>query len=113
MDKIELNYSQQLYVNLNVVTLFSHSCSFYPPVDEPSIGTEKVDLSMCHERKTIFRGKTFMFLNAKQVIDVSIAEVFIEMKLTRVFKRYFETEKICGLIAQNAQIGIRTKYTLG
>ncbi|XP_019405786.1 PREDICTED: nibrin isoform X2 [Crocodylus porosus] len=40
--------------------------SFYPPVDEPSIGTEKVDLSMRHERKTIFRGKTFMFLNAKQ-----------------------------------------------
>uniref|UniRef100_A0A8C8RNA2 Nibrin n=1 Tax=Pelusios castaneus TaxID=367368 RepID=A0A8C8RNA2_9SAUR len=40
--------------------------SFYPPVDEPAIGTEKMDLSMHHERKIIFRGKTFVFLSAKQ-----------------------------------------------
>ncbi|XP_027537042.1 nibrin isoform X3 [Neopelma chrysocephalum] len=40
--------------------------SFYPPVDEPSIGTEKLDLSEHHERKTIFSGKTFIFLSAKQ-----------------------------------------------
>uniref|UniRef100_A0A8C4VLH6 Nibrin n=1 Tax=Gopherus evgoodei TaxID=1825980 RepID=A0A8C4VLH6_9SAUR len=40
--------------------------SFYPPVDEPAIGPEKLDLSMRHERKIIFRGKTFLFLNAKQ-----------------------------------------------
>ncbi|XP_027748284.1 nibrin isoform X2 [Empidonax traillii] len=40
--------------------------SFYPPVDEPSIGTEKLDLSEHHERKTIFSGKTFVFLSAKQ-----------------------------------------------
>ncbi|XP_067414357.1 nibrin [Emydura macquarii macquarii] len=40
--------------------------SFYPPVDEPAIGTEKLDLSMHHERKIIFRGKTFVFLSAKQ-----------------------------------------------
>ncbi|KAJ7405022.1 Nibrin [Pitangus sulphuratus] len=40
--------------------------SFYPPVDEPSIGTEKMDLSEHDERKTIFSGKTFVFLSAKQ-----------------------------------------------
>uniref|UniRef100_A0A663MZM3 Nibrin n=1 Tax=Athene cunicularia TaxID=194338 RepID=A0A663MZM3_ATHCN len=40
--------------------------SFYPPVDEPSIGTEKLDLSERHERKKIFSGKTFVFLTAKQ-----------------------------------------------
>ncbi|XP_009988162.1 PREDICTED: nibrin, partial [Tauraco erythrolophus] len=40
--------------------------SFYPPVDEPSIGTEKLDLSEHHERKRIFNGKTFVFLTAKQ-----------------------------------------------
>ncbi|NXO00558.1 NBN protein, partial [Rhinopomastus cyanomelas] len=39
---------------------------FCPPVDEPSIGTEKLDLSEHLERKTIFRGKTFVFLTAKQ-----------------------------------------------
>ncbi|KFQ74038.1 Nibrin, partial [Phaethon lepturus] len=40
--------------------------SFYPPVDEPSIGTEELDLSERHERKKIFSGKTFVFLTAKQ-----------------------------------------------
>ncbi|XP_055655320.1 nibrin isoform X1 [Falco peregrinus] len=40
--------------------------SFYPPVDEPSIGTEQLDLSEHHERKKIFSGKTFVFLTAKQ-----------------------------------------------
>ncbi|KAF4798010.1 Nibrin [Turdus rufiventris] len=40
--------------------------SFYPPVDEPSIGTENLDLSEHHERKKIFSGKTFIFLTAKQ-----------------------------------------------
>ncbi|NXY47075.1 NBN protein, partial [Ceuthmochares aereus] len=40
--------------------------SFYPPVDEPSIGAEKLDLSEHHERKKIFSGKTFVFLTAKQ-----------------------------------------------
>ncbi|NXG69864.1 NBN protein, partial [Baryphthengus martii] len=39
---------------------------FYPPVDEPSIGTESLDLSEHHERKKIFSGKTFVFLTAKQ-----------------------------------------------
>ncbi|XP_053846603.1 nibrin isoform X2 [Vidua macroura] len=40
--------------------------SFYPPVDEPSIDSENLDLSEHHERKKIFRGKTFVFLTAKQ-----------------------------------------------
>ncbi|XP_069710430.1 nibrin [Phaenicophaeus curvirostris] len=40
--------------------------SFYPPIDEPSIGAEKLDLSEHHERKKIFSGKTFVFLTAKQ-----------------------------------------------
>ncbi|NXW55619.1 NBN protein, partial [Eurystomus gularis] len=40
--------------------------SFYPPVDEPSIGTENLDLSEHHGRKKIFSGKTFVFLTAKQ-----------------------------------------------
>nr|XP_030122257.3 nibrin isoform X2 [Taeniopygia guttata] len=40
--------------------------SFYPPVDEPSIGSENLDLSENHERKKIFSGKTFVFLTAKQ-----------------------------------------------
>ncbi|XP_035174479.1 nibrin [Oxyura jamaicensis] len=40
--------------------------SFYPPVDEPSIGTENMDLSEHQERKRIFFGKTFVFLTAKQ-----------------------------------------------
>ncbi|NWV95149.1 NBN protein, partial [Machaerirhynchus nigripectus] len=40
--------------------------SFYPPIDEPSIGTENLDLSEHHERKKIFSGKTFVFLTAKQ-----------------------------------------------
>ncbi|NWR73398.1 NBN protein, partial [Centropus unirufus] len=40
--------------------------SFYPPVDEPSIDTENLDLSEHHGRKKIFSGKTFVFLTAKQ-----------------------------------------------
>ncbi|NXV76748.1 NBN protein, partial [Atlantisia rogersi] len=40
--------------------------SFYPPVDEPCIGTEKLDFSEHHERRKIFSGKTFVFLTAKQ-----------------------------------------------
>ncbi|NXG49809.1 NBN protein, partial [Psilopogon haemacephalus] len=40
--------------------------SFYPPVDEPSIGSDKLDLSERPERRKIFSGKTFVFLTAKQ-----------------------------------------------
>ncbi|NWJ03271.1 NBN protein, partial [Crypturellus undulatus] len=49
--------------------------SFYPPVDEPSIGTEKLDLSEHHERKKIFSGKTFIFLTAKQHKKLSPAVI--------------------------------------
>ncbi|KAJ6663912.1 hypothetical protein lerEdw1_008866 [Lerista edwardsae] len=47
--------------------------SFYPPVDEPTIKGEKLDLAMCPERKTIFKGKTFVFLTAKQHAKLSPA----------------------------------------
>ncbi|KFV64797.1 Nibrin, partial [Dryobates pubescens] len=40
--------------------------SFYPPVEEPSIGSDKLDLSERRERRKIFSGKTFVFLTAKQ-----------------------------------------------
>ncbi|XP_021242167.1 nibrin [Numida meleagris] len=40
--------------------------SFYPQVDEPSIGIDNLDLSGHPERKKIFSGKTFVFLTAKQ-----------------------------------------------
>ncbi|XP_038600601.1 nibrin [Tachyglossus aculeatus] len=49
--------------------------SFYPPVDEPVINTENLDLSERTERKQIFRGKTFVFLNAKQHRKLSSAIV--------------------------------------
>uniref|UniRef100_A0A8B9QEA1 Nibrin n=1 Tax=Apteryx owenii TaxID=8824 RepID=A0A8B9QEA1_APTOW len=49
--------------------------NFYPPVDEPSIGTEKLDLSEHHERKKIFSGKTFLFLTAKQHKKLSPAVI--------------------------------------
>ncbi|XP_036033571.1 nibrin [Onychomys torridus] len=50
--------------------------SFYPPIDEPTIGSRSVDLSERQERKQIFRGKTFVFLNAKQHKKLSSAVVF-------------------------------------
>ncbi|KAM6282430.1 nibrin isoform 2-T3 [Porphyrio hochstetteri] len=46
--------------------VFESKFSFYPPVDEPCIGTEKLDFSEHHERRKIFSGKTFVFLTAKQ-----------------------------------------------
>ncbi|XP_048214363.1 nibrin isoform X2 [Perognathus longimembris pacificus] len=50
--------------------------SFYPPIDEPSIGCKNIDLSRREERKHIFRGKTFVFLNAKQHKKLSSAIAF-------------------------------------
>ncbi|XP_021569322.1 nibrin isoform X2 [Carlito syrichta] len=50
--------------------------SFYPPLDEPSIGNKDIDLSGRLERKQIFKGKTFVFLNAKQHKKLSSAVVF-------------------------------------
>ncbi|XP_016054428.1 PREDICTED: nibrin isoform X1 [Miniopterus natalensis] len=49
--------------------------SFYPPIDEPAIGSKNIDLSGRQERKQIFRGKTFVFLNAKQHKKLSSAVV--------------------------------------
>ncbi|XP_075861286.1 nibrin isoform X1 [Microcebus murinus] len=50
--------------------------SFYPPLDEPSIRSKNIDLSGQQERKQIFKGKTFVFLNAKQYKKLSSAVVF-------------------------------------
>lgn len=50
--------------------------SFYPPIDEPAIGSKDIDLSGRQERKQIFKGKTFVFLNAKQHKKLSSAVVF-------------------------------------
>ncbi|XP_051016531.1 nibrin [Acomys russatus] len=50
--------------------------SFYPPIDEPAIGSKSVDLSGRQERKQIFKGKTFVFLNAKQHKKLSSAITF-------------------------------------
>ncbi|XP_061458761.1 nibrin isoform X2 [Rhineura floridana] len=47
--------------------------SFYPPIDEPSIKCEKLDLATGPVRKTIFKGKTFVFLTAKQFAKLSLA----------------------------------------
>lgn len=49
--------------------------SFYPPIDEPVIGSKSIDLSGREERKQIFKGKTFLFLNAKQHKKLSSAVV--------------------------------------
>ncbi|XP_058420539.1 nibrin isoform X2 [Diceros bicornis minor] len=50
--------------------------SFYPPIDEPAIGSKNIDLSGRQERKQIFKGKTFVFLNAKQHKKLSSAVIF-------------------------------------
>ncbi|XP_007946944.1 nibrin [Orycteropus afer afer] len=50
--------------------------SFYPPIDEPAIGNSNIDLSGRQERKEIFKGRTFVFLNAKQHKKLSSAVVF-------------------------------------
>ncbi|KAM5280729.1 nibrin isoform 2-T2 [Ctenodactylus gundi] len=50
--------------------------SFYPPIDEPTIESKNIDLSRRQERKQIFKGKTFVFLNAKQHKKLSSAVVF-------------------------------------
>ncbi|KAG7335735.1 hypothetical protein KOW79_000428 [Hemibagrus wyckioides] len=50
--------------------------SFWPEIDEPSLTKEKVDLGPRHERKTLFVGKTFVFLNTKQMKRLSQAISF-------------------------------------
>ncbi|XP_077067514.1 nibrin [Siphateles boraxobius] len=46
---------------------------FRPPIDEPSLAKEDVDLSARPERKSLFKGKTFLFLNSKQMKRLSLA----------------------------------------
>ncbi|XP_013917592.1 PREDICTED: nibrin [Thamnophis sirtalis] len=46
---------------------------FFPRIGEPSIESENIDLTKCPRRRTIFRGKLFMFLTAKQHAKLSSA----------------------------------------
>ncbi|XP_036395406.1 nibrin isoform X2 [Megalops cyprinoides] len=50
--------------------------SFYPEIDEPSLNKEDVDLNARPARKSLFRGKTFIFLSAKQQKRLSSAVAF-------------------------------------
>ncbi|XP_060777426.1 nibrin isoform X3 [Neoarius graeffei] len=56
--------------------LLKSPLSFRPEIDEPSLAKEKVDLGPCHERRTLFAGKTFVFLNTKQMKRLSQAISF-------------------------------------
>lgn len=40
---------------------------FVPEIDEPSLNKEDVNVGAVSKRKELFRGKTFIFLSAKQV----------------------------------------------
>lgn len=59
---------------MEYTVIFFHS--FYPPIDEPAIGSNNIDLSGRQERKQIFKGKTFVFLDARQHKKLSSAVVF-------------------------------------
>ncbi|XP_077208069.1 nibrin isoform X2 [Paroedura picta] len=50
--------------------------SFHPPVDEPTIRNEKLDLTARPARRVIFRGKKVVFLSAKQHAKLSPAITF-------------------------------------
>ncbi|OCT76968.1 hypothetical protein XELAEV_18032172mg [Xenopus laevis] len=50
--------------------------SFIPSVDEPSLTPESLDLSENVKRKSIFKDKVFLFLNAKQYKKLSPAVLF-------------------------------------
>lgn len=43
---------------------------FRPQIDEPSLAKEDVDLSARPERKSLFKGKTFLFLSSKQAREI-------------------------------------------
>uniref|UniRef100_A0A6I8QR41 Nibrin n=1 Tax=Xenopus tropicalis TaxID=8364 RepID=A0A6I8QR41_XENTR len=47
--------------------------SFIPPIDEPSLNPESLDLSENVKRKSIFKDKVFLFLNTKQYMKLSPA----------------------------------------
>ncbi|KAL0985391.1 hypothetical protein UPYG_G00156290 [Umbra pygmaea] len=47
--------------------------SFLPEIDEPSLNKDEVDLSERPERKQLFTGKTFFFLNSRQLKRLSLA----------------------------------------
>uniref|UniRef100_A0A4W5RQI0 Nibrin n=1 Tax=Hucho hucho TaxID=62062 RepID=A0A4W5RQI0_9TELE len=47
--------------------------SFFPEIDEPSLNKGEVDLTERPERKELFTGKTFLFLNAKQQKRLNLA----------------------------------------
>ncbi|KAL1259424.1 hypothetical protein QQF64_010001 [Cirrhinus molitorella] len=46
---------------------------FRPQIDEPSLAKEDVDVNARPERKSLFKGKTFLFLNSKQMKRLSQA----------------------------------------
>ncbi|KAI7807208.1 nibrin [Triplophysa rosa] len=46
---------------------------FRPPVDEPTLTKEDLDLGARPERKSLFKGKTFVFFNSKQMKRLSQA----------------------------------------
>ncbi|XP_035236770.1 nibrin [Anguilla anguilla] len=50
--------------------------SFYPEIDEPTLNKKDVDLNARPERKSLFQGKTFIFLSAKQQKRLSSVVAF-------------------------------------
>ncbi|KAL7886675.1 hypothetical protein AOLI_G00043960 [Acnodon oligacanthus] len=52
---------------------FPKSENFKPEMDEPSLAKQEVDLGPRPERKSLFKDKTFVFLNAKQMKRLSQA----------------------------------------
>ncbi|KAM3873321.1 nibrin [Diretmus argenteus] len=50
--------------------------NFLPEIDEPSLDNEDVDLGAIPRRKTLFAGKTFLFLSTKQLKRLSTAVNF-------------------------------------
>lgn len=46
---------------------------FLPEIDEPSLNKEEVKLTVIQKRKELFTGKTFIFLNAKQMKRLNAA----------------------------------------
>lgn len=49
---------------------------FLPEIDEPSLNKEEVNLGVIQKRRELFVGKTFIFLNAKQLKRLSAAVSF-------------------------------------